>query len=135
MFQRFKQCGLQLLADDGNGEHRIAAIGIPAHDHAPFKEQGDRSTCRRGQVGRQPALSREADKTQYARGGACSVRAIATTQRRKQAGQTTRHIRRDLTKPWACIVGIAVGVQLAHGQALSALGFIHIDRKCKLLFA
>ena len=135
MLQRFKQCGLQLLADDSNGEHRIAAIGISAHNHATLKEQGDSSTCRRGQVGRQPALSREADKTQYARGGACSIRAIATAQRRKQAGQTTRHIRRDLTKPWACIVGIAVGVQLAHRQVLIALGFIHIDRKCKLLFA
>ena len=63
MLQRFKQCGLQLLADDSNGEHRIAAIGISAHNHATLKEQGDSSTCRRGQVGRQPTLSRETDKT------------------------------------------------------------------------
>ena len=57
-----------------------------AHNHATLKEQGDRSTCRRGQVGRQPALSREADKTQYARGSACSIRAIAAARCSKQTG-------------------------------------------------
>ena len=86
MLQRFKQRGLQLLADDGDGEYRIATIGIPADDYARLKEQRDRATGHREQVGRQPAFRRKADKTQNALGSACSIRAIAAARRCKQTG-------------------------------------------------